>query len=81
MVHFDVDGWLSPVVDPALFGVSGSKSPEAQAFVLMMQAGYQDWAQAGYKGVNAGSGSATPHLLVTSFWAGVSFLCLLYLDN
>jgi hypothetical protein len=81
MVHFDVDGWLSPVVNPVLFGESGSKSPEAQAFVLMMQAGYRDWAQAGYKGANAGIRAATPHLLATSFSVGVSFLCLLYLDN
>lgn len=81
MVHFDVDGWLSPVTNPALFGQSGSKSPEAQAFVLMMQASYQDWARAGYKGANTGIGGATPHLLATSFWVGVSFLYLLYLDN
>ena len=59
MVHFDADGWLTPVADPSSFGQSGSKSPEAQAFVLMMQASYRDWAQAGYKGVNTGTRSET----------------------
>lgn len=67
MVHFDADGWLSPVVNPSSFGESGSKSPEAQAFVLMMQASYQDWAQAGYKGVSAGARCENPLSLATSF--------------
>jgi len=67
MVHFDADGWLSPVANPLSFGESGSKSPEAQAFVLMMQAGYRDWAQNGYHGVNAGTRSATPLWLAVSF--------------
>jgi len=67
MVHFDTDGWLSPVVNPLSSGESGSKSPEAQAFVLMMQAGYRDWAQNGYHGANAGTRSAVPLLLAVSF--------------
>lgn len=78
MVHFDVDGWLSPVVDPSSFGQSGSKSPEAQAFVLMMQAGYQDWAQAGYKGANADIRNAAPLWLVTSFGVGASLVLVLF---
>lgn len=78
MVHFDVDGWLTPVVDPSSFGEVGSKSPEAQAFVLMMQAGYRDWAQAGYKGVSAGTRSETPLLLATSFAVGVALVLLLF---
>lgn len=60
MIHFDADGWLTPVVDPTAYGQPGSNSSEAQAFVLMMQASYQEWAQAGYKGVNAGTRSGTP---------------------
>jgi hypothetical protein len=77
MVHFDADGWLSPVVDPLAFGESGSKSPEAQAFVLMMQAGYRDWAQAGYKGVNAGPRSGVPFSLPTSVAVGVALVLVL----
>jgi hypothetical protein len=78
MVHFDADGWLTPVVDPVSFGESGSKSPEAQAFVLMMQASYQDWAQAGYKGVNAGIRSEAPLPLATSFAVGVALVLVLF---
>ena len=78
MVHFDADGWLAPVVDPSSFGDSGSKSPEAQAFVLMMQASYQDWAQAGYKGVNNASvRSETPLSLATLFAAAVALVLVL----
>ena len=77
MVHFDADGWLSPVVNPVSFGDVGSKSPEAQAFVLMMQAGYQDWAQAGYDGVSGGSRSAAPLSLATSFGVCVALVAVL----
>jgi len=72
MVHFDIDGWLSPVVNPLSFGESGAKSPEAQAFVLMMQAGYQDWAQAGYDGASAGARSVVPLSLATSLGVAVA---------
>ena len=77
MVHFDADGWLSPVADPSAFGQSGSKSPEAQAFVLMMQAGYRDWAQAGYKGVNAGAPNGSPLSLATLFAVAVALVLVL----
>jgi hypothetical protein len=77
MVHFDVDGWLSPVVNPLSFGEVGSQSPEAQGFVLMMQAGYRDWAQAGSKGVSAGVRSAAPLSLATSFGVGVALVLVL----
>ena len=77
MVHFDADGWLSPVVNPVSFGESGSKSPEAQAFVLMMQAGYRDWAQAGYKGANTGARSTAPLSLATSLGVGVALALVL----
>jgi len=78
MVHFDIDGWLTPVVDPSQFGQSGSQSPEAQAFVLMMQASYRDWAQAGYNGVNAGTQREAPLSLATSFVAGVALVLVLF---
>jgi hypothetical protein len=35
--------------------MQGSHSPEGQAFVLEMQAGYRDWLAAGKKGENAGT--------------------------
>lgn len=77
MVHFDADGWLTPVVDPSSFGQSGSKSPEAQAFVLMMQASYLDWARAGYNGVNSGARTETPLPLATLFAVGVALFLIL----
>lgn len=77
MVHFDADGWLLPVVDPTSFGQQGSKSPEAEAFVLMMQSGYRDWAQAGYKGINAGGRSAAPLSLATSVGVVVALVLVL----
>lgn len=78
MVHFDADGWLQPVVNPLSVGESGSKSPEAQAFVLLMQAGYQTWAQAGYDGANTGVRSAAPALLATCFGVGCALVLGLF---
>ena len=37
------DGWLSPVSDPLTFTDEGSESPEAQAFVLLLEAAFADW--------------------------------------
>ncbi len=48
--HFTADGWLTPVVNPHSYGNEGSESAEGQAFVLMMQAAYQDWVDAGSPG-------------------------------
>jgi hypothetical protein len=76
MVHFDADGWLSPVVNSSTFGEIGSKSPEAQAFVLMMQAGYRDWAQDGYHGVNTGTRNAVPLWLAVSFGLVACFISI-----
>lgn len=78
MVHFDADGWLTPVADPTSFGESGSKSPEAQAFVLMMQASYRDWAQAGYKGTSTGTRIETPFSLATSLVVGLALVLVLF---
>lgn len=80
MIHFDANGWLTPVVDPTAYGQLGSNSSEAQAFVLMMQAGYQEWAQAGYKGVNAGTRSGIPPSLslAVSFSVGVALVLVLF---
>lgn len=43
----DQDGWLFPVVDPYGFTNPGSRSPEGQAFVLMLQAAYRDFQSFG----------------------------------
>lgn len=40
------NGWLSPVSDPLSFTVAGRESPEAQAFVLLMEAAWVDWKAA-----------------------------------
>lgn len=42
----DGDGWLTNVVDPQDWHQSGSHSPEGQAFVLLLEASYQDWMAA-----------------------------------
>jgi hypothetical protein len=47
------DGWLTPVVDPYNVGREGERSPEGQAFVLMMNSAYEEWKEAGSEGVNA----------------------------
>jgi hypothetical protein len=50
--HIDGDGWLSPVVDPYNYPVQGSHSPEGQAFVVSMMAGYEAWNGLGQPGSN-----------------------------
>ncbi|CEQ40803.1 SPOSA6832_02447, partial [Sporobolomyces salmonicolor] len=39
-------GWVSPVVNPLDFSEQGSDSPESEAFVLLLQAAWQDWRAA-----------------------------------
>lgn len=56
--HIDSDGWLNPVVNPLSFAASGSKSPESEAFVLMLHAAWKDWVAAGSKG-GTGKNAAT----------------------
>ncbi|KAI5477419.1 Glycosyl hydrolase, family 88 [Pseudohyphozyma bogoriensis] len=36
-------GILSPVVDPLSYGQQGTQSPEAEAFVLLMDSAWRDW--------------------------------------
>jgi hypothetical protein len=52
--HFD-NGWLTPVVNPYDVGSQGSQSPEAQAFVLELQAAWKEWSAAGVKSGNGAS--------------------------
>lgn len=51
--HIGGDGWLTPVVDPHNFPVQGSQSPEGQAFVVSMIAGYKAWNGIGQPGANS----------------------------
>ncbi|KAK0432611.1 Six-hairpin glycosidase-like protein [Armillaria borealis] len=51
--HFTSDGWLTPVVNPHSYGVEGSESAEAQAFVLLMQSAYEEWVADGSQGSGA----------------------------
>jgi hypothetical protein len=76
--HFGSNGWLTPVVDPYNVGVEGSESPEAQAFVVMMQAAYSDWVQDGSKGASAAS-HLTLSLQVLFSSIAVGFLRILLL--
>lgn len=69
LAHFDSNGWLMPVVDPYNVGVQGSKSPEGQAFVIMMQAAWSDWAKNGSMGANACPHLAVPFGLL--LWSGL----------
>ncbi|KAG6872500.1 hypothetical protein C0995_009256 [Termitomyces sp. Mi166 len=50
--HFDLNGWLTPVVNPDSYGKQGSQSPEGQAFVVEMQSAWRDWVADGSKGAN-----------------------------
>ncbi|TFK62615.1 hypothetical protein BDN72DRAFT_848456 [Pluteus cervinus] len=54
--YFTSDGWLTPVVNPDSFTQKGSDSPEGQAFVVMMQASWNDWQADGSKGGNGALG-------------------------
>ncbi|EJU06613.1 Six-hairpin glycosidase [Dacryopinax primogenitus] len=47
------DGWLQPVVDPYDYPLRGTKSPEGQAFVLLLQAAYSEWSAQGEQGESA----------------------------
>ncbi|KAH7886788.1 Six-hairpin glycosidase-like protein [Phlebopus sp. FC_14] len=52
MLHFTLDGWLTPVVDPYAYPSEAQNSPEGQAFILSMQAAWRDWVADGSKGAN-----------------------------
>lgn len=41
------------MVDPYAYQYQGNESPEAQAFVMLMQAAYRDWVNAVASSVNA----------------------------
>lgn len=47
--YINSSGYLTHAVDPLDFGRQGTSSPEGQAFVLLMQAGYRDYTASGGK--------------------------------
>lgn len=51
------DGWVVPVVDPYNWYGSGSKSPEAQTFVYIMETARREWV---IQGSRNESGVASP---------------------
>jgi rhamnogalacturonyl hydrolase YesR len=56
--HIDNNGWLNPVVDPDNYPQQGSHSPEGQAFVISMMAGYNTWNGAGHPGTQSSVNAA-----------------------
>ncbi|KAG2049356.1 Six-hairpin glycosidase [Suillus hirtellus] len=63
LLHFTPEGWLTPVVNPYSYGAQGSDSPEAQAFILELQAAWRDWVADGAQGANSAR-EARPHVLM-----------------
>ena len=56
--HLTTDGWLTPVVNPHMYGLEGSESAEAQAFVVQLHAAHRDWVLAGSVGEKSGTVSS-----------------------
>lgn len=87
MKYFTSSGWLVPTVNPLQFGVelpestvlSGKSggSPEGQAFIVEMQAAWQDWVSAGSVGANAGRRTMSPSSVCAFVFALVVALALL----
>ncbi|KAI9462083.1 Six-hairpin glycosidase-like protein [Boletus coccyginus] len=78
--HFTSDGWLTPVVNPYAYPYQGQDSPEGQAFVISMQAAWQDWVADGARGVSGSPQNIdlNAYVLLASFivfyvvlWCGV----------
>lgn len=73
--RIDANGWLTPVVNPHSYGVEGSKSAEAQAFVVQLNAAWRDWVEDGSKGAS-GALSLTRGfggMMFVFVWAGVAW--------
>lgn len=54
------DGWVAPVVNPYDWSAPGSKSPEAQSFVLIMEAARRDWVANGSQNETGQAGPGEP---------------------
>ena len=77
--HFTHNGWLTPVVNPYNYTQQGNDSPEAQAFVILMQAGWRDWVSMGSIGqvdasTNKNAGTRLAPLFVTGVGAVLGLL-------
>ncbi|KAF8581962.1 Six-hairpin glycosidase [Ramaria rubella] len=72
--HLDSNGWLTPVVNPEDWSMSGSESPEGQAFVVEMQAAWQDWVAAGSPGANSARKVATTLFSVVAVGIAIALL-------
>lgn len=75
--YINSTGYLTHAVDPLDFGKMGTTSPEGQAFVLLMQAGYREYTASGGKdetsgatrhGAGAGVGALVVALAVAGMW-------------
>jgi hypothetical protein len=54
------DGWVAPVVNPYDWYSAGAKSPEAQSFVLIMEAARRDWVANGSRNETGQAGPGEP---------------------
>ncbi|KIM78044.1 hypothetical protein PILCRDRAFT_824760 [Piloderma croceum F 1598] len=82
LVHFTSEGWLTPVVNPYNNGIEGTDSPESEAFVIMMEAAYRDWAAMNASRTTSKSkNAAIQHSSVAWVWGsiciGVVLHCIL----
>ncbi|KAG8215875.1 Six-hairpin glycosidase-like protein [Butyriboletus roseoflavus] len=80
LIHFNANGWLTPVVDPYSYPDQGQDSPEGEAFVIAMQAAWRDWVADGAIGANISLRNVdlNAYVLVASFvvsnfvlWSGI----------
>ena len=68
--YFTTAGWLSPVADPLNIASEGSRSPEGQAFVLMLYSAWRDWnaASNGGRTNSAPPGLSIPFPTLVCIW-------------
>lgn len=68
---FTSDGWLRPVANPVSVkeSLDNGRSPEAQAFAIMMHAAWKEWREQGQEGMSA----------ATSLAGGLKWLMPVYL--
>ncbi|PFH46369.1 hypothetical protein AMATHDRAFT_70070 [Amanita thiersii Skay4041] len=75
MAHFTTEGYLTPVVNPHSYGREGSKSAEAQAFVVELHSAWRDWIADGAKGANGAR--RTMGWPVIPLYGWVAWACIL----
>ncbi|TFK24454.1 Six-hairpin glycosidase [Coprinopsis marcescibilis] len=69
--YFTTDGWLRPVSNPASVGdaLDNGRSPEAQAFAVMLHAAWKDWVFEGEKGKDGASSALGLRVGAAGAWA------------